>query len=233
VAGDAGWHVPPREWVRGVRDLCNKYGILYISEEVQTGFGRMGKWFGIQHYDVTPDIVVMGKAMAGGAAPMSGIIYTNDLEEIHKVGRLPHGHTMGGHPLGVATTMENIKIIEDEKLLNNSKNMGKYLLDKLNDDLVEKKSTIVGDVRGVSLLIGVEIVDPIKKDSYGRPAPAPELADEICNRAMKKGLWTIRMGAYGTSVLRVAPPLIIGKPQLNIAIDILVSSIKETEKAHR
>ena len=233
VAGDAGWHVPPKEWVEGLKELCTKNNILFISEEVQTGFGRMGEWFGIQHFKVTPDIIVMGKAMAGGAAPMSGVIYNSEIEEIHNLGRLYHGHTMGGHPLGVATALENIKIIEDEKLLDNSKKMGKYLFDTLNEDLFKNKSSIVGDIRGVSLLIGVEIVEPNKKDNYGRPAPAPELADEICLRAMRKGLWTIRMGAYGTSVLRVAPPLIINKPLLNVAIDILESAIIETEKAHK
>jgi 4-aminobutyrate aminotransferase len=230
VAGDAGWHVPPREWVRGLRELCTKYNILLVSEEVQTGFGRMGHWFGIQHFDVVPDIIVLGKAMAGGAAPMSGIVYRSDIEEKREGEHFYHGHTMGGHPVGVATTLENIKIIEEENLVEKSKSKGKYLMDKLRNDLADKCS-IVGDIRGVGMLIGIEIVKSTEKDTYGRPAPAPLIADEICRKAMKKGLWTIRMGAYGTGALRVAPPLIISKAQLDVAIEILESAILDTERA--
>jgi 4-aminobutyrate aminotransferase len=231
VAGDAGWHVPPREWMRGLRELCSKYNILLISEEVQTGFGRMGSWFGIQHFDVVPDAIVLGKAMAGGAAPMSGVVFRSDLGEGNEGKQFYHGHTMGGHPVGVAATLENIKIIEEENLVSESKIRGNYLIENLRKDLMGK-CNIVGDIRGVGLLIGVEIIKPDEKDTYGRPSPAPKFADEICRRAMKKGLWTIKMGAYGTAVLRVAPPLIINKSQLDVALGIFESSIIETEKAN-
>ena len=219
VAGDAGWHVPPVEWMRGLRELCNEHDILLISEEVQTGFGRMGHWFGIEHFDVVPDMVVMGKAMAGGAAPMSGIAVRDDLFN-RGSGRLYHGHTMGGHPVGVATALENIRIIRDCNLLKESKIRGKYLKGHLEE---MQEHEIIGDVRGVGLLIGVEIVN-------AEGEPAPDMADDICQRCFKKGLWTIRMGAYGTGVLRIAPPLVTTQKQMDVALEILEASITETEK---
>jgi len=227
VAGDAGWHVPPKEWMKGLKEICVDNGILLISEEVQTGFGRMGEWFGMTHFGVVPDIIVMGKAMAGGAAPMSGVVAESSLFSKGK-DRFSHGHTMGGHPVGVATTLENIKIIEDENLVEECKKKGDYLKRRLIE--IWEDSSIIGDVRGVGLLIGVEIV---KSKRAPKMPPAPDYADEICRRAYKKGLWTIRMGAYGTGVLRVAPPLIISQKQLDTAVGILEKSIKETEDSHR
>lgn len=222
VAGDAGWHVPPVDWMKGLRELCDEHGILLISEEVQTGFGRMGEWFGIEHFGVVPDMVVMGKAMAGGVAPMSGVSVREDLLDRRKE-RISHGHTMGGHPVGVATALENIAIIRDCNLLNESKVRGRYLKEHLEDMLEEHE--IIGDVRGVGLLIGAEIVG-------AKWEPAPGLADEICHLCFKKGLWTIRMGAYGTGVLRIAPPLVTTQKQLDVALEILEAAITETEKEH-
>lgn len=226
VAGDAGWHVPPSTWMNALAELCTKHEILLISEEVQTGFGRMGEWFGIEHFGVVPDMVVMGKAMAGGVAPMSGVSVREDLLN-RRQERPAHGHTMGGHPVGVATALENIEIIRSGDLLNQSRTMGEYLKDRLVDMWGEHP--IIGDVRGVGLLIGVEIVNPDKHHSHNPDDPSPEMADEICRLCFKKGLWTIRMGAYGTSVLRIAPPLVTTKKQIDSALGILEAAITETE----
>ncbi len=225
IAGDAGWHVPPQEWVKGLRELCNKNDFLFISEEVQTGFGRMGEWFGIEHFNVVPDMVVMGKAMAGGVAPMSGVAVREDILGRRKE-RISHGHTMGGHPVGVATALENIEIIRSEDLLNNSRTLGAYLKDHLKD--MWGAHPIIGDVRGVGLLIGVEIVNPDKED-----CPSLEMADEICRLCFKKGLWTIRMGAYGTGALRIAPPLVTSKQQIDSALGILEDAITKTEESNK
>jgi 4-aminobutyrate aminotransferase len=226
VAGDAGWHVPPKQWMKGLAELCSKHGILLISEEVQTGFGRMGEWFGIQHFGVDPDMVVMGKAMAGGVTPMSGVTVREDLLDRRHGERPSHGHTMGGHPVGVATALENIEIIRSEQLLDRTRIEGEYLKGRLVD--MWEEHPIIGDVRGVGLLIGVEIVDPEKHQETDDPAPG--MADEICRFCFSRGLWTIRMGAYGTGVLRIAPPLVTSIQQLDIALDILTEAIAEAEK---
>lgn len=222
VAGDAGWHVPPVDWMKGLRELCDKHDILLISEEVQTGFGRMGHWFGIEHFGVVPDMVVMGKAMAGGVAPMSGVAVREDLLN-RRQERISHGHTMGGHPVGVATALENIAIIRDSNLLGESRIRGAYL--KKNLEAMMDDHKVIGDVRGVGLLIGAEVVG-------AKGEPAPGLADEICRLCFKKGLWTIKMGAYGTGVLRIAPPLVTTQKQLDVALEILEAAITETDKEH-
>lgn len=221
IAGDAGWIVPPDGYLEGLRELCDRYGILLIAEEVQTGFGRTGQWFAVEHWDVTPDIIILGKAIAGGV-PLSAVVARADLHE----GRgepFRHGHTFGGNPLGCAAALTNIEVIEEEGLVERAKRMGAYILGRLRE-MMEKHS-LIGDVRGRGLLIGVEIVEDRQSKR-----PGVEEAERICAEAFRRGLYIIRMGAYGTAVLRVAPPLVITEEQADAALEILQNSIKVVEK---
>jgi len=223
IAGDAGWIVPPDGWLQGLREICDRHGILLIDEEVQTGFGRTGRWFAVEHWAVEPDIVVLGKAMAGGV-PLSGLVARADLFERGGM-RFSHAHTFSGHPLGCTAALATINVIRKERLVENAERVGAHIKRRLEEMMEEHR--IIGDVRGRGLLLGAEIVR-----DRGSRRPGAEAADAVCARAFERGLYIIRMGAYGTGTLRVAPPLVITKEQADTALDILDEAVSEVERVH-
>ncbi len=222
VAGDAGWHVPPDEWLPTLRKICDEHGILLIAEEVQTGFGRTGKWFAVENWDVEPDIILLGKAIACGV-PNAACVVREDLCERKETGEsFWTGGTFSGSPLSSVAALTNIDVIEEEKLVDNSSKMGAYIKGRLMEMMEDHR--IMGDVRGVGLLIGVEIV----KDKETKK-PGVEEAEKICAEAFQKGLYLVNMGSFGTRALRVAPPLIINREQADSSLEILESSISKVE----
>jgi 4-aminobutyrate aminotransferase len=220
IEGDAGWIVPPDGWLKGLKELCERHGILLIAEEVQTGFGRTGRWFACEHWGLEPEIIVLGKAMAGGI-PMSAVVARADLFERGE-DRFYHGHTFGGHPLGCAAALATIEVIKYEELVENAERIGAHIKRQLEE--MKKEHGLIGDVRGKGLLIGVEIIKEEKSKT-----PGLEEADKICASAFRRGLYIINMGAFGTCTLRIAPPLVITKEQADVALDILEEAISEVE----
>ena len=198
--------------MKRLHKLAKENGVLFISEEVQTGYGRTGKWFCIENYGVKPDVIVMGKAMAGGAVAMAGVAARQSLFDEGR--RFGHGHTMGSHPLGVVATNANINVITDDGLLHKSLENGCYMMNFLNE--LEVESDIVQEIRGIASLIGVELT-------------SKKLASKIVLECYKKGIYLVQMGYRGTGVLRVAPPLISTEEQLEIALQIIRTAIKEAE----
>jgi 4-aminobutyrate aminotransferase len=223
IQGDAGWHIPPDEWVQRLREICEKHGILLVAEEVQTGFGRTGKWFAVDHWNLVPDILLLGKSIGGGV-PYAAAVVKSSLFEGEGKNAEGLGNTLSYNPLSVVATCTNIEIIEKENLVENSAKLGEYTLNRLKE--MQEDSSIIGDVRGKGLLIGVEIVKD-KKSKH----PSIGLADKIVEECFKKGLYLIHMGAFNTSVLRIAPPLIINKEQMDSSLDILEKSIHQAEKS--
>jgi len=222
VAGDAGWHVPPDEWLPTLREICDRHDILLIAEEVQTGFGRTGKWFAVENWDVEPDIILLGKAIACGV-PNAACVVREDLCEREETGEsFGTGGTFGGGPLGSVAALTNIDVIEEEKLVDNSSKMGAYIKNRLMEMMEDHR--LMGDVRGLGLMMGVEIV----KDKETKK-PGVEEAEEICAEAFQKGLYLVNMGSFGTRALRVAPPLIINREQADSSLEILESSISKVE----
>lgn len=217
IAGDAGWIVPPDGWAQELEELCKRHGILLIAEEIQTGFGRTGRWFACEHWGVEPDIIVLGKAMAGGV-PMSAVV-----AEAHLYEGFSHGHTFSGHPLGCAAALVTIEVIEEENLVKKAEVVGDRIKNRLEKIMADHD--MIGDVRGRGLLIGIDIVRDRESKS-----PGVEEAEAICAEAFKRGLYIIRMGAFGTTSLRVAPPLVITEEQAEVALDILEESITEVEQ---
>jgi len=223
VAGDAGWHVPPDDWLPTLKEICDRHGILLIAEEVQTGFGRTGKWFAVENWGVEPDIMLLGKAISCGV-PNAASVLREDLCWREETGEnLQTGHTFSGSPLGCVAAIANIEVIKEENLLENSAKMGAYMKKRLTDMMGDHR--IMGDVRGVGLLIGVEIV----KDKETKE-PGVEEAEKVTAEAFQRGLYLVNMGAFGTRALRVAPPLIINKEQADASLEILESSISDVEK---
>jgi len=217
IQGDAGIIVPPNQFYERLQEFCQKHGILIIADEIQTGFGRTGKWFATNHFSLQPDIVVVGKAIASGL-PLSGIIARKEIMESWEAPAF--FFNAAGNPLSCVAALETIKIIEDEKLLKNAKNQGKKLMKRFEN--MKVKFNCVGDIRGKGLLIGVDIVEDKKSKKRDRKKAA-----KISWRCWEKGL--IQTFLSG-SVLRVIPPLTITEEEINKGADIIEETIEDVEK---
>jgi 4-aminobutyrate aminotransferase len=219
LQGDAGWHVPPEGWHKGLRRICDDNGILLVVDEIQTAFGRTGKWTAMEHWDVKGDIILLGKAMASGI-PLSAAVLPRDIIGSTDGDPIPiHAQSFSGTPLGIVAAHATMDVIRDEKLCENAKKTGGYLKQRL-EELMESYSCI-GDVRGLGLLLGVEIV----KDRKSKIAD-PEMANKICAEAFKRGLFILNMGSYGGKALRIAPPLVITREQVDTAVEVLDESFR-------
>jgi ornithine--oxo-acid transaminase len=197
IQGEAGVILPPDGFLRQVRNLCQENRVLFIADEIQTGLGRTGKMFATQHEDVRPDIVAIGKALAGGFYPVSAVLADQPVMGLFRPGE--HGSTFGGNPLGCAVARASLEVIRDEKLIENASLMGEYLLEQL----AEINSPHIKEVRGKGLLIGVEL-----KESSGG-------ARRFC-----EALQTQNILAKETheNVIRFAPPLIIDRETIDWAL---------------
>ena len=222
IQGDAGWYVPPLGWHEKLRKICDEYNMLLVVDEIQTAFGRTGKWMAMEHWGVQADIVLLGKAMASGI-PLSACVLPRHLLESTDPEPIPiHAQSFSATPLGITAAHATMDVVMDEKLCENSEKMGAYLKKRLIEMMDTQKS--IGDVRGLGLLLGVEIVKDRKSKT-----PAPRLASDICKEAFKRGLFVLNMGSYGGKALRIAPPLIITKDQIDTVVDILDESMKAVQ----
>jgi len=217
IQGDAGIIIPPDPYLPALKQLCEDHGILFIAEEVQTGFGRSGKWFASEHWNVEPDIILLGKSIASGM-PLSAIVGKQEIMDSWEAPA--HLFTMGGNPVSCAAALATIKIIEEERLIEKAHKIGNYISDQLNE--LKKKHDIIGDVRGKGLLIGVDLV----KDKNKKTRAVKEAA-KIIWRCWEKGLI---LTFFSQSVLRIAPPLIIKQNEVDQAMEIIDQSITEVEK---
>lgn len=214
IAGDAGLIVPPKKYVEKLYDICKENGILFVSEEVQQGFGRTGKWFGVEHFDIVPDAVILGKSIASGM-PLSAIVAR---EEIMMAWEAPvHVFTTAGSPSSCSAALATIEVIKEENLIEHARELGEYAKERFNR--MKEKYELVGDVRGLGLSIGVDLV----KDRNTKEK-AKEAAAKICYRCWEKGLI---LTFFATNVLRVQPPLVITKEQMDRAIGIIEEAIVE------
>lgn len=216
IQGDAGIIIPPKGYFQDLSKICKKYGILMIADEVQTGFGRTGKMFASEYFDLEPDILVFGKAVASGM-PLSGLVARKEILESWNAPA--HFFNTAGNPVSCAAAIETINVIQDEKLMENAIEQGEYIMERFRS-LMEKFDCI-GDVRGKGLLIGVDIV----KDKITKERDVSKTA-KICWRCWEKGLI---LAFFSGSVLRVAPPLILNKCEAEKAMTIIEEAIYEVE----
>lgn len=214
IQGDGGLIVPPNKYMKALYDLCQENGILLVSEEVQQGFGRTGKWFGIEHFDVVPDILVLGKSIGSGV-PLSAIVARKEIMEA--LDAPAHLFTMSGNALSCAAAYETLQVIKDEKLVEKSAELGKYAKGRF-EELMERYE-LIGDVRGLGLSIGIDLV----KDRDTKEG-AREAAAKICYRCFEKGVILVFLG---DGVLRFQPPLVITREEIDKAIDIIEESMNE------
>lgn len=193
IQGEGGIIVPPEGYLKALRELTRKHGILLIFDEIQTGLGRTGKLFAYQWEDAKPDILILGKALGGGVYPVSAVLTSNDIMEVIKPG--DHGSTFGGNPLGAAVAIAAVDVIIEENLPENALKMGEYF----REELQKLNAPVIKQVRGKGLMIGVQTEIPAK---------------EICLKMMEEGVLAYYAHEY---VVRFAPPLIINKEELDWA----------------
>ena len=213
VMGEGGYVVPPTRYVQKLRELCTKHGILLIFDEIQSGFARTGKMFASEHFDVKPDIMTLGKAIAGGL-PMSAIVSTKEIMDSWKPGM--HGTTFGGHPVCTAAGLAVLKVMKEEKILENVNTQGDYLRTRLLD--MQKKYPVMGDVRGLGLMMAVEFVNPDK-------SPSAEILNKVKEYCLQHGLLTLSCGVYGNG-FRFATPLNIKREELDKGLSIFEDALK-------
>jgi len=216
IQGEGGYVVPPPEYFQRLKRITDKYGLLFIDDEVQAGVGRTGRWFAIEHWKVEPDVVCIAKSIASGL-PLGVIVSRARLMDWEGGS---HASTFGGNPVSCVAALALIDVIKEEKLLENATKQGNYIMKRLEN--LKDEYEIVGDVRGKGLMIGAEIVENKKTKK-----PAKEKASEIMTRCWKRGIAII---TCGVSTLRVAPPIIITRELVDAALDIVEDVIKEVSK---
>ncbi|MFD2445734.1 4-aminobutyrate--2-oxoglutarate transaminase [Bacillus sp. CGMCC 1.16607] len=210
VQGEGGFVIPSKRFVQGVKSLCEKHGILFIADEVQTGFGRTGKMFAMEHFDVVPDLITMSKSIGAGL-PISAVTGRAEIMDSANVGEI--GGTYGGSPLGCVAALEVIRTIEDERLLERASQIGEIFRERFEG--LQSRFEQIGDVRSLGAMCAIEFV----KDSKTRE-PNKELVQEIIQNAHQKGLIIMSAGLYG-NIIRLLTPLVIMDEQLNEGLDVL------------
>jgi 4-aminobutyrate aminotransferase-like enzyme len=220
IQGIGGFITPPKEYFKEVFSIVKSYGCLFICDEVQTGWGRTGgKMFGIEHWGVEPDIMVMAKGAANGA-PIGIAIAIPEVGDSLKG---LHLSTFGGNPVTATAALATIDVIEKKKLVQNAEKMGWYLREQL--DGLKERYPIIGEVRGMGLIQGIEIVKAKKE-------PAPDFVLEIFERTKEKGLLIGRGGLYG-NVIRITPPLTIEKEEIDRGIEIMDRAFEKISASHK
>lgn len=206
IQGEAGVVIPDEGYLKGVRELCTKYNVLFIADEIQTGLARTGKMLACDHENVRPDILILGKALSGGTLPISAVLADDIVMLQIKPGE--HGSTYGGNPLACAVAMKSLEVLKTEKMAENAEAMGKILraeLEKLNSPLIKL-------VRGKGLLNAIVINHP-----------DPEVSWELCLHLKDLGL--LAKPTHGDKI-RFAPPLIINEAQIKEAVGIIAEALK-------
>ncbi len=216
IQGEGGYIVPPPNFFPRLRKMCDDHGILLIVDEVQSGVGRTGKWWGIEHWGIEPDIVCIAKGIASGI-PMGAMAARKSIGAKWKPGA--HGNTYGGNPIACVSALKTLELIENGMMQNAAK-MGAYILDALEE--MQARHPNIGHVRGRGLMLGVEFVrDRMTKE------PHPELRHRIVNRCFERGLLTL---GCGRSAIRFMPALMIGKDLVDEGLEIFESVVTESER---
>ena len=213
IQGEAGVYVPSEGYLAKAKDLCEAYGVLFIADEVQTGIARTGKLLAVNHENVKPDILILGKAISGGVYPVSAVLSNNETMSVIKPGQ--HGSTFGGNPLACAVAIAALEVVEDENLAENAERLGKIFRDKLN--VFIPTCDLVLGVRGKGLLNAILINDTEESDT----------AWNICLKLRDNGL--LAKPTHG-NIIRFAPPLVMTEDQLLDCVSIIIKTITEFEK---
>lgn len=213
IQGEAGVYVPDEGYLKGASELCKKYNVLFIADEVQTGIARTGKMIACHHENVQPDILVLGKALSGGMYPVSAVLANNNIMNVIKPGQ--HGSTFGGNPLACAVSMAALDVVIDEKLADNAERLGKIFRAEIEKLIAE--TSLITKVRGKGLLNAILIND----------TPESDTAWNICLKLRDNGL--LAKPTHG-NIIRFAPPLVMTEEQLMDCVAIIRKTILEFKR---
>ncbi|MFK7050233.1 MULTISPECIES: ornithine--oxo-acid transaminase [Flavobacterium] len=213
IQGEAGVYVPSEGYLAKAKELCEKHNVLFIADEVQTGIARTGKLLAVHHENVQPDILILGKALSGGAYPVSAVLANDAIMNVIKPGQ--HGSTFGGNPVAAAVAIEALEVVKDEKLAENAERLGQIFRSELAKFI--ETSPIASLVRGKGLLNAVVINDTEDSDT----------AWNICMKLAENGL--LAKPTHG-NIIRFAPPLVMNEEQLRDCVAIIIKTLKEFEK---
>ena len=216
VQGEGGYYPAPQRFLKRLRELATEHGILLVLDEVQTGFGRTGKWFAVEHYGFEPDVMVLGKAIANGL-PLSAVAARNDIMSKWPMGS--HGTTFGGNPVACAAATATVEVLGE--MLPGVGKLSDHAFKRFR--AMKEKHPIIGDVRGLGLMIGIELVKP------GGNEPDPDAYTFLANHARENRMLILDCGPYA-NVIRFIPPLCVSMAELDQGIDILESAITAYEK---
>jgi 4-aminobutyrate aminotransferase len=210
IQGEGGYIVPPAEFLSKLKELCQRYGILLVADEIQSGFGRTGKMFACEHWGIEPDILCVAKGIASGM-PLGAMIAR---KEISTWTRSTHGSTFGGNPVACAAALATIALIEDG-LVHNASEIGHYLKGRLTK--LRSSHKRISDVRGLGLMIGVEFAQANGKR-------AADFRDQVMTKSFEKGLLLL---SCGQSTIRFCPPLIVKREDVDTAVGIFGAVLAE------
>ncbi len=213
IQGEAGVYVPAEGYLAKAKHLCEEHNVLFIADEVQTGIARTGKLLAVQHENVQPDILILGKALSGGAYPVSAVLANDNIMNVIKPGQ--HGSTFGGNPVAAAVAIAALEVVEEERLAENAERLGRLFREKMGEYC--GKSSIVSLVRGKGLLNAIVINDT--EDS--------STAWDICMAMKENGL--LAKPTHG-NIIRFAPPLVMNEEQLLDCVRIITETLKDFEK---
>lgn len=216
IQGEGGFNVPKNGFLEKIKELCQKYGMLFIADEIQCGMGRTGKFFAVEHWNIEPDIICLAKALASGL-PLSAVISRKEITDALPIGTI--GGTYVGNPLGCQAALEVIRIIQEEDLLNKAVNIGTIIKEAFTS--MKEKYSIIGDVRGLGAMVAMELV----KDQNSRE-PATEETERIIQYCVQNGV-LIAPAGLNKNVLRVLVSLTISTEQLKEALSVLEEGISQ------
>lgn len=221
VQGEGGFIVPDIRFVQRVREICTQYGILFVADEIQTGFSRTGKYFAIDHFNVVPDLITISKSMGAGV-PISGVIGKAEIMDAADVGEI--GGTYAGSPLGCRAALAVLDIIEIENLNDRARLLGKRVIEKMEE--LSYRFDFIGDVRGLGAMCAMEVVtDKITK------TPDKQAVSQIVKEAERRGLLLLSAGLYG-NVIRILMPITITDNQLEEGLQILDEAVEAVYQNH-
>ena len=230
VTGANGLIVPPPEYFPFLRKVCDKHGVLLIVDEVMSGFGRTGKWFAMDHWDVVPDIMTMAKGITCGYVPLGATVVRKHIGDRFKEQFFSHGATYAGHALACAAAIRVIQIYQEDNLIENSEKMGMYLFEKAME--LKEKHPCIGDVRGIGLFVGLELIknrrtrEPIMPvNAKIRPGMNPKL--EVAKKIGEMGM--IAMAANPGNVIVMAPALIVTRDEIDEGIGIMDRALEAAD----
>lgn len=212
IAGEGGYLIPSARWMQGLREICDRHGILLIMDEIQTGVGRTGRMWGFEHFGVTPDIITVAKGIASGM-PVSAVVADKALMDKWPAGS--HGGTYGANAVGTAAAAATLRVMKNEGLVENARVMGERLTAGLLE--IQRSNPSIGDVRGPGLMVAVEFV---KEDG----SPDPGRVNRVIQACLEDGILLITCGTYDQAI-RVIPPLVVNEEQIDRFLDVFGNAV--------